>query len=201
MAKHSRDDIDKFHDYGIYIPARTIYVGSEEYDMDKGESGVDGFMAERLIKNLTILEKIAEAPITIQMNNPGGDIYHGLAIYDAIKACKSHVTIVIYGHAMSAGSIILQAADERIMAPNAKQMIHYGTAASDNHAKTFQRWAKEYAKIDEWMENMYWARIKEKHPEYSHAKVKHMLDHDTFLTPSESISFGLADKVLGQDPE
>ena len=52
MAKLNKDDIDKFHNYGIYVPNRTIYMGSEFFDSD-GESGTDGKMAETFIKNIT----------------------------------------------------------------------------------------------------------------------------------------------------
>src|SRR5688572_25841186 len=105
--RHTRDDIDKFHDYNIYIPTRTLYMGSE-YTDDTGESGVDALMASRFLKNLSILEAINQEPITIIMNNPGGDWFHGVAIYDAIKAAKSHVTIKVLGMAMSMGAVILQ---------------------------------------------------------------------------------------------
>lgn len=199
MAKFTRDDVDKFHDYSLYIPKRTIFMGSEEYSQEHGESGTDGLMAERIIKNLTILEGLSNDPIVIVMNNIGGDFNHGLAIYDAIKACKSHITIKAFGNAMSMGSIIFQAADERIMAPNATQMIHYGTWSFSGHSKTGQKWAKDNERLDTWMEEMYLARIKEKQPQFPMAKLKKMLDHDTFITAEESILLGLADKILNDE--
>lgn len=200
MSKRNiRDDIDKFHDYSIYIPTRTLFMGSEENSNEHGESGTDGAMAERMVKNLHLLETIGKDPITILMNNIGGDEYHGFAIYDAIKDCESHVIVKVYGHAMSMGSIILQAADERIMAPTSRQMIHYGTWGVHDHAKTSRKWSDEGVKIDEWMENMYLEKIKVKHPDFSLAKLKKMLDHDTFLTARDSVNLGLADKVLGEE--
>lgn len=199
MAKNDPDYISKFHDYGIYIPQRTIYMSSVDVSIEHGESGVDSAMAEYMVKNLTILEAMGQDPITILMNNVGGDEYHGFAIFDAVKACKSKVTIKVFGHAMSMGSIILQAADERIMAPTSRQMLHYGTWGVHDHAKTAQQWAKEGEKIDVWMENMYIQKIREKHPDFNMGKLKKMLDHDTFLTAQESVSFGLADKVLGDE--
>ena len=199
MSKFTRDDIDKFHDYSLYIPERTIFMGSEEFSLSEGESGTDGLMAERLIKNLTVLEHLNQNPITIIMNNIGGDEYHGFAMFDAIKTCKSHVTIKVLGHAMSMGSILLQAADTRIMGLTSRQMIHYGTWGIHDHAKTAQKWAEEGRKIDLWMESMYLARIHEKIPNFPIQKLRKMLDHDTFLTAQESIDLGLADKVLGED--
>jgi ATP-dependent Clp protease, protease subunit len=199
MSKRlNRDDIDKWHDSGIYIPTRHIYMGSESYEEGE-ESGCDGLMAERIIKNLHVLESINKEPITILMNNIGGDEYHGFAIYDAIQLCESHVTIKVLGHAMSMGSIILQAADDRIMAPTSRQMLHYGTWGIHDHAKTTQKWAKEGEKIDKWMEQMYLAKMKEKNPHFTLARLQRMLDHDTFLTAKESVECGLADKVLGEE--
>lgn len=199
MSKRlNRDDVDKWHDNGIYVPTRHIYIGSEHAGDDLDEGGCDYLMAERAVKNLHILESINKEPITVLMNNIGGDEYHGFAIYDAIKLCESHITVKVFGHAMSMGSIILQAADERLMAPTSRQMIHYGTWGIVDHAKTTQKWAKEGEKIDKWMELMYLEKIKEKLPHFTIARLQRMLDHDTFLTAKESVELGLADKVLGE---
>ena len=196
MSKRvNRDDVDKFHDYKLYIPTRTIFMGSELIDND-GESGCDAAMAERTIKNLHILDTISSAPITILMNNIGGDEYHGFAICDMIKLCRSEIIVHVLGHAMSMGSIILQAADKRLMAPDSRQMLHYGTWEFGGHAKTAQKWAQEGLKIDKWMEKMYLEKIHEKHPQFTIEELKKMLDHDTFLTAEESVRFGLADGLL-----
>jgi ATP-dependent Clp endopeptidase proteolytic subunit ClpP len=198
MAKRvNRDDIDKFHDYGLYIPNRTIYMGSEGSE-DGDETGVDYLMMERFVKNLLILDSSSGEPITIVMNNTGGDEYHGLAIYDAIKSCRAEITIKVFGHAMSMGSIILQAADKRLMAKNSRQMIHYGTWAMSGHAKTAQKWAQEGLSIDKWMEKMYLKRIQEKNPTFTLDDLKGALDHDTFYTAEASVAMGLADGVIGE---
>lgn len=200
MSKRlNRDDIDKFHDYGIYIPKRTVYVGSIEADIQHGESGTDAALAEFTIKNLLILEAMSAEPITVIMNNFGGDETHGLAIYDAIKQCKSHVTIQVLGSAESMGSIILQAADERIMSPTSIQMLHYGEWSFSGHAKTGSKHAAQADKMNDWMEQMYLDKIKLKHPDFTLNRLKKMLDHDTFLSATEAVELGLADKVSGED--
>ena len=202
MSKRiNRDDVDKFHDYGIYIPKRTIYMGSVDVSVEHGEGGTDSSMAEFLVKNLMILEGMSDEPITIIMNNLGGDFNHGMAIYDAIKNCPNHVTIRALGYAMSMGSIILQAADLRVMGPNASQMLHYGTWAFEGHAKTGQKWAKENERLDQWMEKMYLEKIQAKVPDFTLSRLKKLLDHDTFLNARESIDYGLADQILGEQGE
>jgi ATP-dependent Clp protease protease subunit len=197
MSKIIRDDITHFFDHDIHVPTRTVYLGSAESSIEHGESGVDTVMAERLMKSLHILDKVSDAPITIIMNNAGGDFIHGMAIYDAIKTCQNHVTIRVFGHAMSMGSVILQAADERILAPNAKIMIHYGVVGlGEQHAKTVYRWADEYKKYDQWMEQVFLDKIQEKHPTFSAQKVRRMLEFDTFLSASQAVQIGLADSIL-----
>jgi ATP-dependent protease ClpP protease subunit len=172
-------------------------MGSEVHDIEQGESGTDGAMAERTIKNLHLLDSMADAPLNIIMNNQGGDEYACFAIIDAIRQCRSHVTITAMGHAMSAGSLILQAADKRVMGPLSVQMIHYGTWGCVDHSKTFQKWAREGQRIDQWMEQYYLTKIQEKQPKFTLAKLKQLLDHDTFLTAQESLDLGLCDEILG----
>lgn len=193
MAKSKIDDyVDKAHDYGLYIPTRTIFMF--------GETEVD--MTSEVIKNLHILENLNLEPITIIMSNVGGDEIEGMGLYDAIKACKSHVTIIVQGHAMSMGSIILQAADTRIMSANSKFMMHYGTpmlADSDLHAKEQHSWFEENKKFTRWMEDFYLEKIKDKKPYYERDDIINKLNFATILDAKETVEMGLADKVLGED--
>lgn len=201
MSKRlNRDDIDKFHDYSIYIPTRTIWMGSEygEQWEDGEESGVDAIMAERFLKNILILESLSKDPITVIMNNIGGEIEHGMAIYDAIKCCKANVTIKVFGQAYSMGSVILQSAYRRIMAPNAKQMFHYGSLSLAGDAKTVQKTSKDAEKGDKWMKRMYLDRIRERNPKYKIENLEALLSHDTYFTAKESVAMGLADTVLSE---
>ena len=201
MARIYRDDVDKFFDYGINIPSRTLYMGSVGSDYDDGELGVDYAMAERMVKGLHLLDTAApsgDKPISILMNNTGGDEYHGLAIYDAIKTCNNEVNIIVYGHAMSMGSVIFQAADERIMSPNSRMMIHYGTWGVCDHPKIAYNWADEGKRWDKWLVEIYLEKIREKHPKFTKKKVDEMCNFDTFFTPQEAVDIGLADRVLDQ---
>lgn len=186
-----KNSIDQLHDYSIHIDSRTIFLGSEEV-----ESGTDNKMAERLIKNLHLLESISKEAITIIMQNPGGEEYSMFAMYDAIRASKCHITIKAFGEIMSAGSIIFQAADVRIMAPNAVQMVHYGSFAFEGHAKDVQKWAKESSRIDNWMEQVYYQRIKTKKSKVTILDTQKLLMFDSFLTAKQSVDLGLCDKIL-----
>jgi ATP-dependent protease ClpP protease subunit len=194
MPRLNRDDVDRFFDYGVYPATRTLYIGSMGA-IEEDETGTDYAMAEYAIKGLHLLDSASDAPLTIIMNNLGGDCYHGMAIYDAIRACRSEVTIRATGYAMSMGSIIFQAADHRIMTPNARFMIHYGTMGYHAHTKIFQKWAKECERGDKEMEDLYLARIHEKQPDFTRARLQKMLNFDTILNAQETVDLGLADTV------
>lgn len=166
--KFTHDDVDKFFEYGLDIPNRTVYLGEASYDEDGGGNGVDFLMAERFIKALHILDKAAPAgdkPIIIIANNPGGSWYHGMAMFGAMESCKNHVTIKMYGHAMSMGSIIPQAADERLIDKRCRFMIHYGYDGGNGHSKLFEKWADEGKIVNYEMENIYLDKMLEKDEE------------------------------------
>ena len=193
MARLNRDDIDKLYDYGIHLPTKTlITVGDSDEEV-----------AANVMKGLHVLDGIQpEVSLTIKLNNCGGDEYHGLAIYDAIRECKSRVIIIGIGNVHSMGSIIFQAGDERVMTPNAKQLIHYGTpvlADPDLHAKSQWNWTEECKKFSAWMEQLYLEKIHEKHPLFKLKKLQEMLNFDTILNARESVNLGLADKILGEE--
>lgn len=191
-----KDYYEYFYDYDIWIPSSTLYLGSVS-DVDGDESGTNYEMTERAVKGLHILDSKADSPITIIMNNLGGDEYHGLAIYDTIKLCKNHITIKARGHAMSMGGIILQAADERQMSANSRLMMHYGSFSFDGNAQDAYRWVDENKKIDKFMEDLFLEKIKEKHPKYTRAKLQEKLNSDYILSAKEALELGLIDKIEG----
>jgi len=198
MSKRlNRDDIDRWHDYNLHLPSRTIYIGSEATAIlpDVDESGTDALMSERAVKNLFILNSISQDPIKIIMNNPGGDWYHGMAIYDAIKQSKAMITMEVSGNASSMGSIILQAADERVMHPHAVMLLHYGSLATDGHVKDVYRTTDEYKRYDAIMEDIYLEQIKRKHPKYTRKQLQDKIRHDCYLSAQEALDLGLIDRV------
>lgn len=195
MNKHDNlDQLSDFFDYNLYLKTRTIYSSSMSMVNDE-ESGTDFQMADNMIKCLHILDQ-SPGEITIIHNNPGGDWYHCLAIYDAIKLCENPTTIKVFGYGMSAGSVILQAADTRLVAPNARIMIHYGTGGGYGHSVDAVNWGEEHIKQMRLLEDLYLERIKEKFPRFTRKKIKDLLKNDTILTAQETVDLGLADEIL-----
>lgn len=62
--------------------------------------------------------------IQLLLSTYGGNVYDGLALYDAIKASKTKVDVIIGGKAMSMGAIIMLASETRKAYRNTTFMVH-----------------------------------------------------------------------------
>ena len=128
------DHISSIHNYHIDIPNREIYLHSYISDSDS-ESGVDYRSATVFEKNIRYLNTLSMDPILVHMHIPGGEWQDCLSMYDTIKNCTCNVVILAYAKAESSSSVLLQAADLRILMPNVDMLIHYGSISLDNEHK------------------------------------------------------------------
>lgn len=187
-----KDSIERYIDHDVLLEQRLIWVGSNILENGE-ESGTNAHMAEHLIKNLNILQlgPKGEEPITIQMNNLGGIWHHGIAMYDAIRACRAPVRIEATGYCMSMATVVLQAADERILHPNCRVMIHDGEDGYYGHAKNFELWARESKILRHDMYKIY-AERSGKPVGYWDKRCT----LDRIMSAEEAVREGLADRVL-----
>lgn len=213
LGKHSYDvnALNTVHDCGLDLAAREIWlVPNDEYAVGVGDTlpsdpGVDYTMTTRFLKNLHILMNAGKDPILIHMKTFGGDWDQGIAIYDAIKSCACHVTIVNYTAARSMSSLIYSAADLRVMMPHSKFMFHMGSAAYQGTAKQFQTEAKELAAMDEQMLSIYVSIMKSRSKLWKYKSIESCKDwlrdqmnkkEEVYLTAKEAIKHGFADKIF-----
>lgn len=150
MPSIIKEDIDRWYDYGLYPRTRTLYLGNLAHN-DAGDDadytadgGIYWNTSRRIIQGIHLLDGAAptgDKPITIIMNSCGGDWSHGMAIYDAIRYAKNHITVINMSHARSMSSLIFQAADYRITAPNGYYMIHDGYMGVADSPQTVFSWA------------------------------------------------------------
>lgn len=197
-------DIRQFH---IYLIGEDVNYHSG--DTDRKEPGVEYKMSARLIKNLQILSQIdPRRPILIHMKTCGGDWQEGMAIYDAIWACPNPIAILSYTHARSMSSIILQAADRRVLMPHSYFLIHEGTLGAIGTAKSvhsFVDWDNRIVRPT--MLNIYTERLKQKGKFQRRApeRIKEMLQEemdkkeDVYLTAQEAVEWGFADDVFNRN--
>lgn len=81
----------------------------------------DGVQAEQFAKDLSGLDV---STINVRLNSPGGLVFDGVAIYNALVQHKARVVVHIDGIAASIASVIAMAGDEIRIAEGAHVMIH-----------------------------------------------------------------------------
>lgn len=185
-TKVKTDELDQWHDYGVYTPARLIDLSGD----------IDKETATEVIKNIRLLDHVGSNDITILINSGGGDVAQGMAIYDAIKECDSKVITHVVGPTASMASIIFQAGDERIISSNATLMIHIGSDEYDeDHALNIERWIKENKRIGKIADNILYQKIKQKKPRFKKESFDQLLVFDTIYTAKQAVEMGLADRT------
>jgi ATP-dependent Clp protease protease subunit len=172
-----------FDIYSRLLRERIVFLGRE----------VDDEIANVIAAQLLFLE--AEDPdkdISLYVNSPGGSAYAGMAIYDAMQYVKPDVATICVGMGMSAAAMILAggAPGKRMALPNAKMMIHQGSAGFRGTPADIEIHAQEVLAITRRM-----AEILSKHTGQPVEQVMVDIDRDHFMTPEEALGYGLIDKL------
>jgi ATP-dependent Clp protease, protease subunit len=173
-----------FDIFSRLLRERIVFLGTQ----------VDEQSANLIVAQLLFLE--AEDPgadIRLYVNSPGGDAYAGFAIYDAMQYVQPDVQTYAIGMAMSAGALVLAAgaAGKRFVLPNAKVMIHQGSAGTRGTPADIQIAAREIL-----AQTRKYAEVIARHSGRDVEQVMRDIDRDRFLSPEEAVDYGLADSVL-----
>lgn len=198
-------ELSDIHYFNIDVQNREIYLHSclEETE----EEGVNFKSAIVFEKNLRYLNNISLDPILVHMHLPGGDWQDCLGIYDSIKSSKAKVGIIAYAKVESSSSVLLQAANLRILSYNTNFLIHYGSISVENEHKaalSMIQWSeKESEKMIEIFTDkcMNSSIAKEKNWKRMMVK-KHIITQlatkrDWILDAEEAVRYNFAEGILG----
>lgn len=154
------------------------------------EIGLWGITASSFVRDLKTADD-GTSKIIVWINSPGGDVFDGFAIHNALAYLGDRCTVRIEGLAASAASVIACGGHQVIIAENAMMMIHnpwtfaYGTA--EDLRKTADMMDKARDGII--------ASYRRKAPSIDDAELVQMLDDETWLTAEEAVALGFADVV------
>jgi ATP-dependent protease ClpP protease subunit len=199
-------NLTNIHNFNIDPRNREIYLHSY-IDENENESGVDYRSAVIFEKNLRYLNSISLEPILVHMHLPGGDWQDCLGIFDNIKNSKAKIGIIAYAKVESSSSVLLQAADLRVLSPNTNFLIHYGSITLDNEHKaalSSVQWSEKESEkmIDIFTEKCIHSSIAvQKHWKKMMVK-KHIVSQlatkrDWILDAYEAVQYNFADGILG----
>jgi ATP-dependent Clp protease protease subunit len=131
--------------------------------------------------------------ISLYINSPGGSVTAGMAIYDTMQFIKPMVHTIVMGQAASMGSLLASAGEpgHRYILPNARHMIHQPLGGASGQATDVEIQARELLRWKQVLTDIYVT-----HTGQTYDRLKADMERDNFMTASESVAYGLADKIL-----
>ena len=154
------------------------------------EIGYYGIKAESFVSELG---KVTAKTITLRINSPGGQVFDGFAIYNALKAHPAQVNVKIEGVAASIASIIALAGDSVQIAETGYFMIHDPSSYAFGTAADLRKEAELLDKLRDSIADVY-AKASGKPIE----AIKAQMSAETWFNADEAVAFGLADSVVGK---
>jgi len=130
-------------------------------------------------------------PIWLHIQSGGGSLHAGLATADQFSTIATPIYSLVEGYAASAATIISVACTKRFILPSAYMMIHEFSSVMWGKYRDFQDEMKLYDMLMIQMVNFYAKRTK-----ISKAKVRKLLDHDSWFNAEQCVEIGLVDEIL-----
>lgn len=129
--------------------------------------------------------------IVVRINSPGGEIYEGIAIMNALRQHPAHVTTVVESLAASIASVIAIGGGDRVVCrPHAEIMIHLPWTGIVGHAGDFQRAIADLDRVAGSLSDVYAAK--------SGGTSDYWLEkmtQETWYSADEALESGLIDAV------
>jgi len=151
------------------------------------EIGAYGITAGAFIQMLAGLKV---ATLNVHINSPGGSVFDGFAIYNALNAHPASIVVSVDGIAASIASVIAMAGDKIVMAENAMMMIHQPWTQLSGYAQDLRKQADILDKLQENIVNAYASRTGMKP-----ADVLAAMEAETWYTAAECVAKGFATEV------
>lgn len=173
--------------YKLYIYDDVSAYGTfnwNTWEYDESKTSADFFR-----KELDIIPE--DATIELHINSYGGEVKEGIAIYNQLKQKKcKEIIAYVDGFAYSIASVILQAADRRIMGLGTSLLIHNMWMRVEGNANELRKAADDLDVLMESSRQLYMERVN-----ITEEELIEMLDNETYLTPEQAVEKGFADEV------
>lgn len=166
-----------------FLQTRSVMLSGE----------IDKESADKVIRQLLILEAESEEPIRVFINSPGGDVDAGLAIYDMARFIKNDVYMIGMGLIASAATLVLLAvpAEHRFGLPNSSYLIHQPMSRMEGVATDIEIYTKQLEKTRDRLN----AIISEQTGQPLEV-VQKDTDRDYWLDVQEALTYGLVSKIV-----
>ncbi|EOB9667191.1 ClpP-like prohead protease/major capsid protein fusion protein [Escherichia coli] len=152
------------------------------------EIGFWGVTAKQFISDLNALGDITH--INLHINSPGGDVFEGIAIFNALKTHGASITVYVDGVAASMASVIAMVGNPVIMPENSFMMIHKPFGFTGGDAEDMRTYADLLDKVEAVLLPAYAQKTGKTTDE-----IAAMLADETWMSGAECLAQGFADQV------
>ena len=167
----------------------TIFLYGDIGDYYDVQSG-------RVARELLEAEKDARR-VNIRINSCGGEVYCGIAIYNAIKNSRADVHLYVDGIAASMASVIALCGKPVEMSRYARLMLHSVSGGCYGNIKEMQKCIKEIESLEDSLADIYAARLGLTADE---VKARFFDGEDHWLTAREALDLGFVDGIYDAEP-
>ncbi len=175
--------------YSLLLKERIIFLGTP----------IDDQVANSIVAQLLFLEREnPERDIMLYVNSPGGMIYAGLAIFDAMNLIRAEVATTAIGVTASMGTVLLSAGQKgkRYAMPNATVHMHQALGGGSGQAADVEIQARELIRNNDKIR-----QILADATGQDLERIKRDTDRDIYLSAEEAKEYGLVDEILLENEE
>ena len=170
--------------YSLLLKNRIIFLGTPINDQ----------VANLIVAQLLFLnQEDREAPISMYINSPGGQVYSGLAIYDTMQSISNPISTVAVGVTASFGTVLLAAGTkgQRYALPHATIHIHQPLGGVQGQASDIEIEAREILRLKTRLN-----KILSYHTGQTIETIERDTDRNFYMDSDTAVSYGVVDQVL-----
>ncbi|MBZ0292488.1 MAG: ATP-dependent Clp protease proteolytic subunit [Anaerolineae bacterium] len=170
--------------YSLLLKERIVLMGTPINDQ----------VANLIVAQLLYLNgQDPERQINMYINSPGGVVYAGMAIYDAMQQISAPVSTVALGLTASFGTVLLTAGAHglRYALPNATIHMHQPLGGSQGQASDIVIQANEIMRLKERLIDVF-----VQHTGQDKEVIERDQDRDIYFSAHQAVEYGLIDTVL-----
>jgi ATP-dependent Clp protease, protease subunit len=185
MVVEQGDRFERAYDiFSLLLKNRIVMLGTQ----------VNSQSANLIVAQLLFLDREdPERRIQMYVNSPGGEVYAGMAIYDAMQEITAPVSTVAVGMAASFGTVVLAAGETgmRYSLPHATIHMHQPLGGAQGQVTDMKIVIDHYQFLKEEL-----IKIFKKHTGQDEKTLERDMDRDFYMNPQQALKYGLIDEVL-----
>ena len=173
-----------FDIYSLLLRNRLVFLGTPINDQ----------VANLIVAQLLFLnQEDREAPINMYINSPGGQVYAGLAIYDAMQMISNPISTVAVGVTASFGTVLLAAGTkgQRYALPHATIHLHQPLGGAQGQVTDIEIQAKEFLRLRTKLNE-----ILVHHTGQPTQTIERDTERDFWMDSKMAVDYGIVDQVL-----